>query len=140
MSAKPENSFIAGVHRLLPPTLYRMKNHNQFNAGIADVWYSGPKRDLWIEYKFLVPPKLGATVIDLCGGKHPMLSLLQQQWLAARHHEGRDVAVVVGTPKGGAWFEPLKWTEPLTTAKFMTMLTPRPALADRIAKFTGASP
>ena len=54
MSQGPENAFIASIHRHLPSpeTLYRMKNHNEYNGGIADCWYSG-KRDLWIEYKFI---------------------------------------------------------------------------------------
>mgnify|MGYP003609555235 CR=1 FL=1 len=67
MSRKPENTFIASVHKHLPVGLYSMKNHNQYNAGIADVWYSA-KRDWWIEYKFLVLPKRDTTVIDLIGG------------------------------------------------------------------------
>ena len=41
--AKPENSFITGVHRYVQS--YYMKNHNEYNGGIADVWYSGEKRD-----------------------------------------------------------------------------------------------
>jgi len=94
----PENTFIASVHRHLPTGLYRMKNHNQYNGGIADVWYSGDKADLWIEYKFEVLPKRDDTIVPID------LSPLQREWLTGRHAEGRSVGVVVGCREGGVWF------------------------------------
>jgi hypothetical protein len=95
MSAKPENTFISSVHKHLPVELYHMKNNNPYNSGIADVWYSGVEQDLWVEYKFLVIPKRGDTVIDLVGGKNPSISALQQTWLKDRDVEGRNVGVIV---------------------------------------------
>lgn len=93
MAKQPEGTFIASVHKHLPEGLYRQKNHNPYNGGIADVWYSG-ERDLWVEYKFLVLPKRDTTVIDLVGGKEPSISRLQQEWLHSRHCEGRNVGVI----------------------------------------------
>ncbi|MGK3946215.1 hypothetical protein ABK046_48675, partial [Streptomyces caeruleatus] len=84
--------------------LYRMKNHNQYNGGIADVWYSGSKADLWIEYKFVKLPARDTTPIT------PGLSELQQLWLRERHSEGRNVGVVVGAKEGGIWLPGISWS------------------------------
>ncbi len=140
MARGPENTFIASVHRHLPHNLYRMKNHNQYNGGIADCWYSGPQGDLWIEYKFIELPKRADTLIDLCNGADPPLSSLQQEWLRARHGEGRKVAVVVGSKNGGIWFDSDSWSQPLTASAFTARMQTRQGLADRIARITGAGP
>ena len=129
MSRGPENTFIASVHKHLAPTVYSMKNHNEYNGGIADVWYDGPQGDLWVEYKFIVVPKRDDTMIDLVGGKNPIISTLQQQWLADRHRNGRNVAVVVGCKDGGVWYMPCEWTVPITAARFRSLLQSRRLLA-----------
>ena len=125
----PENTFIASVHRYLPDAVYRMKNHNQYNGGIPDVWYSGSKTDLWIEYKFITLPKKDDTLIDLTSAKNPILSHLQQQWLAERHKEGRNVAVIVGSKLGGVWMPNLDWSVTLSTYSFRTNTITRNAIA-----------
>ena len=132
--ATPENTFIASVHRHLPAELYSMKNHNQYNGGIADVWYSGAKADLWIEYKFIVVPKRGTTLIDLTGGKTPSLSHLQQHWLRCRHAEGRSVGVLVGTKQGGVWFPGVTWGNPQNSQAFCTQILSRSELAAHISR------
>jgi hypothetical protein len=109
--ATPENTFIASIHRHLPAGLYRMKNHNQYNGGIADVWYSG-RRDLWVEYKFIKVPARDDTVIDLIhrtAKTDSAISALQQQWLKSRHAEGRHVGVIVGSKDGGVWYPGISW-------------------------------
>lgn len=131
MSSKPENTFIASVHRHLPVDLYRMKNHNQYNSGIADVWYSGAK-DLWVEYKFIEVPKRPTTVIDLVSGKNPAISYLQQQWLKDRHAEGRSVGVIVGCKSGGVWFPGITWDTTYTTSEFNERLITRKEVASLI--------
>lgn len=136
MSRGPENTFISSVHRHLPVGLYRMKNHNEYNAGIADVWYDGIK-DLWVEYKFIHMPKRPSTVIDLVGGANPPLSALQQKWLSDRHANGRAVAVIVGSDKGGVWFPGVSWSSALTVQEFTSKLRSRKELADLIASLTG---
>lgn len=135
MSKGPENTFIAAVHKHLPHALYRMKNHNQYNGGIADVWYSGAC-DLWVEYKFITVPKRPDTVIDLTTGKNPPLSNLQQDWLRGRHHEGRNVGVIVGSKDGGVWFPGLAWDCAYSAHWFRTQLRSRKELADIIIAST----
>jgi hypothetical protein len=132
--SKPENAFIASVHRYLPSGIYRMKNHNQYNGGIPDVWYSGSKSDLWIEYKFVNLPKRNETIIDLTSGNNPILSALQQEWLTSRYAEGRNVAVVVGSKLGGVWLPNLEWGCKLTTYAFCNSILSRIDLAKTIQK------
>lgn len=136
MSKGPENTFIGSVHRHLPVGLYSMKNHNQYNAGIADVWYDG-ERDLWVEYKFIALPKRDSTIIDLVGGANPAISVLQQEWLKARHRNGRQVGIIVGCKDGGVWFPGVTWDTTYTTRWFKDRVLPRKQLADVIAGLTG---
>lgn len=131
MSIKPETSYRNSIERKLPPKseLYRMKNNNQFESGIADSWYSGNRSDLWVEYKYV--PKLPVRVnvkIDL--SEH------QKGWLRGRHAEGRNVAVVIGSPEGGVVFKGLEWENyiehgiPLST--FRVMARSKPEVAEWI--------
>lgn len=133
MSSKPENTFIASVHKHLPKDLYCMKNHNQYNGGIADVWYSGAS-DLWIEYKFIQVPQRSTTVIDLVGSKYPAISPLQQEWLRGRHAEGRNVGVIVGCKEGGVWFPGVSWDTTYTTEWFRENILSRKEIAGRITE------
>lgn len=137
MTTKPENQFISSVHAHLPPPskLYRMKNNNEFIAGVADCWYSGKLRDLWIEWKFLVLPVRDSTVIDMMAGKKPIISALQQEWLRERHKEGRHVWVGVGSAKGGVIFPDLEWEEAFTADEFRRLMSDRKTLAGQIADF-----
>jgi hypothetical protein len=140
MSQKPENAFISGVHKYLPPEaeLYRMKNNNEFAAGIADMWYSGKKSDIWIEYKlFKDLPARDDTMVGVCRGKTPMLSHLQQHWLRGRHAEGRNVAVIIGLQgAGGVWLPGLDWEREWPTHVFKTMVMSRRDLAEIITAIT----
>jgi hypothetical protein len=131
----PENTFTASVHRHLPPDLYRMKTHNPYISGPADVWYSGSKRDLWVEYKFLAVPKRPTTVIDLTAGKDPALSVLQQDWLNERYAEGRNVWVIVGCKAGGVLLKDKDWMQPRTVANFQSALQTRAELATALRYF-----
>ena len=132
MSAKPETTFIASVHKLLPKNIYRMKNNNAYTGGIPDVWYSGMYGDLWVEYKYI--PKLPVRVpID----PMKLLSALQQAWLRDRKMEGRNVAVIIGSPKGGVVFENLEWEASLTTLKFNSLMQSKQTLADWITSKVG---
>jgi len=91
-STKPENTFIKSVHRHLVDT-YAEKMCNPYRAGIPDVWYSGFKRDLWVEYKFLPRTPRGLIL--------PNLSGQQKLWIERRKAEGRNVWVIVGMKEGG---------------------------------------
>ena len=134
MAAKPENTFIQAVHRHLPPVhqLYREKMANPYHGGTPDVWYSA-KLDLWVEYKFITVPKRPDTVINLVSPKDPMLSALQQQWLADRYTEGRNVQVIVGCKEGGVVFTDTAWTRPVTAVEFRKRLLTRQQVAQHIA-------
>lgn len=130
----PENNFIAAVHRKLVPIdqFYRMKNHNAYNGGIADCWYSG-RRDLWIEYKWVDLPKTPTTVIDITAGKKPSLSVLQQEWLRDRVAEGRSCWVIVGHAKGGAVFKfEREWMKAWTQAEYLAGAHSRDEIAVQI--------
>ena len=128
--ATPENTFIGSVHRHLPKGVYSLKNHNQYNGGIPDVWYSGPAGDLWIEYKFIVPPKREDILIT------PNLSALQIEWLNCRSKEGRRVGVIIGSKDGGVWLPNLAWVDPLKTVEFRRQTRSRSELAGVIAALT----
>ena len=134
MSSGPENRFIQSIHRLLGAEVYRLKNHNPYASGIPDCWYSGNAGDLWVEYKFLTPPKRGSTIVDFCAGKDPMLSALQQEWLRARHKEGRKVGVIVGTPDGGLWYPGLTWEPPRPAAERLSGLLSKKSIASIITE------
>lgn len=130
MARGSENTFIASIHRLLPKAIYALKNHNEFNGGIADVWYDGPVGDLWVEYKFIVVPKRDTTTITID------LSELQKQWLRDRYNNGRNVAVIVGCKDGGVWFEDLAWEELVLASEFRRCLVSRRALATMLSEHT----
>lgn len=135
MSSGPENRFIQSLHRLLPPRVYRMKNHNPYNSGIPDCWYSGDAGDLWVEYKFMQLPKRASSVVDLTAGKTPLLSSLQQQWLRTRHNEGRAVGVIIGTLQGGLWLPGIAWEKPLSSAECSAAMLGKSALASLLADY-----
>ena len=132
MSRGPENTFIASVHKHLAPAVYSMKNHNEYNGGIADVWYDGPLGDLWIEYKFITVPKRDDTIVKID------LSELQKNWLRDRYDNGRNVSVIVGCKDGGVWFDNREWEEPINAGEFRRCLIPRHELAviisERVAR------
>lgn len=136
MSKGPENTFIGAVHRHLPAELYRMKNSNMYNGGIADCWYSGQQCDLWVEYKFLEVPKRTHTEIQLCDIKKPYaLSALQQEWLRDRYEEGRNVAVVVGSKDGGVVYPGMEWATFISTETFQRNLVTRKEIAEWITRY-----
>ncbi len=140
MAAKPETTFYTGVHKHLPPPskLYRMKNNNQYVAGVADHWYSGA-RDLWVEWKFIKVPVRDGTVVDLVGGKNPVISNLQQEWITGRVAEGRNVWVIAGSKDGGVIFNFVAdWQRPHTAAQFRARLLTRAQIALAISYFVGS--
>lgn len=128
---KPETKFIASVHRHLP-NVYAEKTNNPWRSGTADVWYSGERGDLWIEYKFLERISESEEIL-------PDLSRRQERWLNNRHDEGRNVAVVLGTPEGGVLYRNKEWMRPLDHVTLTERLMPRDEIARWIFSQTGAS-
>lgn len=109
-----------------------MKNNNQYIGGVADVWYSGSKSDLWVEYKFLprVPQR---------GSVRPsqLLSALQQEWLSGRHKQGRNVAVIIGCSSGGVILHsPDEWGADLSASEYTQRLLDRKSIAAWIEQTT----
>lgn len=120
MAVKPETNFTAGVHKHLPPSIYKCKMNNPYTAGIPDVWYSGTKADIWIEYKFIPKnPTRGTVKFNL--------SELQKHWLERRQAEGRNVAIIIGCPAGGVVVFPPTYELPVST--FNSLLKSRADLA-----------
>lgn len=134
MPAKPETNFTAGVHKYLPSVtlLHREKMSNPYRGGTVDIWYSGVKSDLWVEYKFL-PSVPQRGIVD---AKRLGLSALQAAWLAGRHKEGRNVAMIVGCPSGGVIMRDREWEEGISPEQFKARIQPRPNLAAWIAQQT----
>lgn len=134
MSAKPETTFLQSVNKHLPASVYHMKNNNPYLGGVPDVWYSGPGGDLWVEYKFIVMPKRGETVVKID------LSKLQQTWLWDRHTEGRNVGVIVGHKDGGVWFPNVGWSGTYTASDLLQLSKTRKELAQIIYAMCGVTP
>lgn len=131
---KPETTFIASVHRLLPKNLHAEKMNNPYRSGTADVWYSGNKADMWVEYKFLptLPVKKDEIIADL--------SPLQIKWLRERHNEGRSIFVIIGCPLGGVVLSNLEWEQPIPISAFKTHTLTRSAIAEWLVNETLGNP
>ena len=127
MSAKPETTFINALHRKLPKSVYHMKNNNPYTGGIPDCYYSGQSGDLWVEFKYLPTMPVRAEV-------HPakLLSALQTEWLNGRHTEGRNVAVIIGAPKGGVLLVDRAWEVSLSPQLFGSLIRSKDDLIEWI--------
>lgn len=88
------------------------------------MWYSGGVSDLWIEYKYVgsIPKRVPIDPMEL-------LSSLQEQWLRKRFCEGREVAVIIGCPKGGIVLTDRAWESAVRADEFQKMLQSRSDLA-----------
>ena len=128
MASKPETTYIKGVHKHLQS--YYEKTNNPFRSGTADVWYSGKRGDLWVEYKFIERIPKNAEIL-------PEVTLRQAQWLGNRLHEGRNVAVVLGSPEGGVLYLGETWLNPIMPAEFRMRMIPQSAVAQWIYNQVG---
>lgn len=72
--------------------------HNPYRGGTWDVWYSGIRGDLWVEYKWLSKWQAQRIIT-------PDLSALQLDWGRSRIVEGRNLAVIIGCPDGGVIYD-----------------------------------
>lgn len=114
---------------------YYWKTHDSFTGGIPDVFMSGAARDLWCEGKRYakLPP-----VVDLT--KTDVTSVLQQNWLKARHAEGRNVSMLVFTDKQGCLLlHGLEWMTPIPRDEFLARAKTRREIADELVKFVGSA-
>lgn len=133
MPTKPENNFIRLVHSKFGDTKpYFEKMYNPLRSGTPDVYYSGDKDCMWVEYKYMQKiPKSTAIV--------PKLTQRQKHWLCCRFNEGRKVAVVVGSPAGGVVLADLKWLTPVSSEDFMKTLKSPEQIAEWIKWQVGVS-
>jgi len=130
-TTKPENRFIAGIHKNLPRT-YAEKMNNPWRAGTPDVWYSGDRGDLWIEYKYIERIPRSLQIL-------PDLTPRQKRWLNNRFDEGRNVAVVLGTPTGGVIYRNKEWLTPMDNETLSGLVVPKDEIARWIFSQVGAS-
>lgn len=133
MSSKPENTWIAGLHKHLDTAVYHEKMANPWRGGTPDVWYSGDAADIWIEYKYVakLPPRANLV---------PALSELQLEWLTKRHAQGRPVSVVVGVGLGRAaqgiiFSAPSSWRKGFSPSECAAALLPRAEIARLIISY-----
>ena len=121
---KAETSFYTAINKMIPVTIHREKMHNVYRGGTPDMWYSGSRSDLWVEYKYF----------PVVQEKNYGLSPLQQQWLQGRYKEGRSVAVIVGLGRKHALILPgLLWSEPQNVVPLVS----RQAVTDYIIGVCG---
>lgn len=132
MAKGPETTFRNNVEKYLAPEVYHMKLYNPYVGGPADSWYSGPARDLWVEYKFLPCLPQRGTMTP----KRYDLSGLQLEWLEGRYKEGRNVAVIIGVPKGGVILRDLDWERELSVPEFTQRIVDRRSISNWITQQT----
>jgi hypothetical protein len=125
-----ENTFWQSLRKKLVPRIYALKLNISFTAGVPDVWLSGSHGDLWMENKFLqtLPPIVDPT---------KLLSVLQQQWLLRRHHEGRSVGVLIGSADGHLYFPSLSWLSPVTRGTFQMKARKTREIAEELIEIVG---
>lgn len=129
---KPETRFTASLRApLIAAGIYPLKLSLSGANGTADCWYSGYKRDLWSEHKFLktLPPKIDPL---------KLLTKLQQDWLERRYEEGRNVAVIIGSPKGCVILRGLAWKFPILRDDFLLLAVPKKKLIEELIDYLGA--
>lgn len=132
MASKPETLYIARVHKKLPLVVWREKMANPFRKGRPDVDYEGTKATIHVEYKWY--PKR-PEIMDLGNTKLKVAcTTLQKEWLKRSHKNGRTVAVIAGTPEGGAIFPGDSW-DALVAAADYELRTPQ-EVADWIYRNT----
>ncbi len=88
-----------------------------YTNGIADMYYDGPKTDLWVEYKFIkqLPKRLDLLRLTT----KPVLSGLQDLFLTNRHRNGHPAWVIVGCTKGGIVISnPEDWQRQIDTTRY----------------------
>lgn len=128
-----ENTFWQSLRKKLVPRVYALKLNLRFIKGVPDAWLSGSQEDLWIELKYLqkLPPIVDCT---------KLLTVLQQDWLESRHREGRNTAVLVGSPEGHKLYVGLEWKGPLTRGTFIQSSKSTSEIAEELIEILGEQP
>lgn len=125
----PETNFTNRIRAALKGTnVYSMKLQAGYIAGVPDMWFSGSKSDLWVEMKWDARSAASKKPFE------PGLSVLQKQWLNDRLAQGRNVAVITGTPHGALIQVHGTWNSPVATTAFTAALLPVKQVAEWIIK------
>lgn len=132
MAEKPENAFIHRLHKKFREAPYIEKMYNPLRAGTPDIYYSGHLGDLWVEYKYV-------TIVPISEKILPDLTPRQRRWLNGRMSEGRNVAVILGTPDGGVIYRNGEWTVPLSQSELLARQIPLSEVAKWITSQVGVS-
>ena len=124
---KTEHHFWRGLKTKIAQRVYAYKVNDRLTAGIPDVWFSGDARDMWAELKYekRLPPTIDPR---------KYLSALQQNWLRARHRQGRRVAAVIGSPAGHVVFPGVAWETPVSRDDFVAQALTTQELADHFVE------
>lgn len=131
MTAKRENTYIAGVHKHLPMEVYAEKTSNPYRGGTPDCYYEGDKRIAWAEYKFIEVPKRADTLIK------PELSPLQLRWLRRCQANGHEALVIVGSAVGGVVLRTAGiWQHGIAAGEFMELRLDRKQIARYLYELT----
>lgn len=133
---KAETLFIRRIHREMDRISggpYHEKNNNPFSSGTPDVYYSGSKADLWVEYKFI-------TNLRLSGGMvRTSLTPRQRLWLRQRWAEGRNCRLIVGSYFGHLIIEGPDFNPDVLGADLKASLMSDEDIARWLIQFCGPS-
>ncbi len=90
---------------------------------------------MWIENKRIKLKQLPAF-LDLT--KHDeYLTVLQQEWLTSRYHEGRHVGVLVFSEWGHVYLPGLSWQEPVSKLEFLEKAMDYKDMAEMLIEILG---
>ena len=122
-----EHGYIRSIHKKLPPDLYHWKINDTFQGGVADAFYRGNKRILFVEYKFIKTLPVRETTLIV-----PDCSVLQIKWLKDSYNDGVPTVVIVGSPHGGVLFLHRAWEKGVCKQTFLGHTLPAAAIAAAI--------
>jgi len=128
-----ENTFWQALRKKLVPRVYALKLNLAYVAGVPDCWLSGTENDLWLELKYIqtLPP-----IVD----PKKLLSVLQQEWLTQRWHEGRRVGALIGSSAGHLWLHGLSWQDSMSRETFLQRATTTKEIAEDLIEYLGEIP
>ena len=129
MSQQKENQFRDSIHKhMTKESPHQEKMHNPFRSGTFDDWYTGLKRDCWVEYKYR-----GKLQSVDCS---KLLTDLQWRWGTERHKEGRLVIVIIGFPQGGLVVHRNEWGKRIPISFVELRIQKRKELAAYLTRLT----
>ena len=129
MSQQKENQFRDSIHKhMTKESPHQEKMHNPFRGGTFDDWYTGVKRDCWVEYKY--EAKLKSV------HARKLMRPLQWRWGTERHKEGRFVFVIVGFPQGGIIIHRAEWDTRIPIVHVEQRIQKRKELAHYLTRLT----